>query len=166
MEKKEVMGGLAKILLSAGFLSVLFWYGGEHNITIQQSTETLAKVSLLFVAFIELLDRYADMGKLYGKFAKGRNEILGALLFGGVGFALALWALTGTLTLSGASTPAALFVAGLTSLYIFAPDTGKDPWYFIAWLGATLATHFQYLAILPQGYNPIAHVISWLVVLL
>lgn len=149
----EYMKKLAKLLLAAGFLGFLLYYAGQHAVTVQQTTETMAKVSFVFVLFIELLDKFADMGKLYGKFSKDRNSIIGGLLFGGLGFAIVLWALTGTLTLAGASTPAAVLVAGFTAFYIFAPDTGKDEWYFIAWLAANIATKFQYISLLPAGFT-------------
>ena len=149
----EYMKKVAKWLLTAGLIGLLLYYAGQHALTVQQTTETMAKVSFAFVLFIELLDKFADMGKLYGKFSKDKNSILGGLVFGGLGFAIVLWALTGTLTLSGASTPAAVVIAGFTALYIFAPDTGKDEWYFMIWLAANIATKFQYLHLLPSGFT-------------
>ncbi len=146
--KKPLRWGLA-----AGFLGLLLYYGSQHAVTIQQTTVAMAKISLIFVVFVEVLDHYADMGKFYGKFLGGRNSILSGLIIGGVGFAIVFWALTGTLRFSGAAAPAAMLVAGFTALYIFAPDTGSDEWYFIVWLAANIATKFQYITFIPQGLS-------------
>nr|ADF80231.1 t26-7p [Thermococcus sp. 26/2] len=164
MEKKDIGMKLAKWGLSSGLMGLLLYYAGQHAVTVQQTTETMAKVSFAFVLFIELLDKFADMGKLYGKFSKDRNSIIGGLIFGGLGFAIVLWTLTGTLKLSGASTPAAVVVAGFTALYIFAPDTGRDEWYFMAWLAANIATKFQYFQLLPAGFTipGVSMMLSWL----
>ena len=64
-----------------------------------------------------------------------------------------LWALTGTITMNvGAYRPANIFIAGIISLYIFAPETGDDELVLWAWIAATIATKGQYLAIMP-GWN-------------
>ena len=146
-----------KTALASGFLGLLLWYGAEHSITIAQTNTALASIPLAFVALIEIFDKIADKNDfynaLYKQFGASRSRgsaILISLLFAGLGMLVILWALTGTITMNlGSYGPANVFVAGIISLYIFAPETGDDELLLWAWIAATIATKGQYLSLFP-----------------
>ena len=159
-----------KTALASGFLGLVLWYGAEHNVTIAQTNVALASIPLAFVALIEVFDKIADKNDFYNSLYKqfGANKsrgsaVLMSLLFAGLGMFVVLWALTGTITTNiGSYGPANVFVAGIISLYIFAPETGDDELLLWAWIAATIATKGQYLAILP-GWNSHFNSLSMLV---
>lgn len=146
-----------KTALASGFLGLLLWYGAEKSITIAQTNTALASIPLAFVALIEIFDKIADKNDYYTSLYKqfGANTsrgsaVLTSLLFAALGMFVILWALTGTITMNlGSYGPANVFVAGLISLYIFAPETGDDELLLWAWIAATIATKGQYFALLP-----------------
>ncbi|WP_238565076.1 hypothetical protein [Thermococcus litoralis] len=125
-----------------------------------QINTALASIPLAFVVLIEIFDKIVDKNDFYNSLYKqfGANKsrgsgILISLLFAALGMAVILWALTGTITMNlGTYGPANIVVAGLISLYIFAPETGDDELLLWAWIAATIATKGQYLALLP-GWN-------------
>lgn len=146
-----------KTALASGFLGLLLWYGAEKSITIAQTNTALASIPLAFVALIEIFDKIADKNDYYTSLYKqfGANTsrgsaVLTSLLFAALGMFVILWALTGTITMNlGSYGPANIFVAGLISLYIFAPETGDDELLLWPWIAATIATKGQYFALLP-----------------
>lgn len=146
-----------KTALASGFLGLVLWYGAEHNVTVAQTNVALASIPLAFVALIEIFDKIADKNDFYNSLYKqfGANKsrgsaVLISLLFAALGMFTILWALTGTITMNlGSYGPANVFVAGIISLYIFAPETGDDELLLWAWIAATIATKGQYLALLP-----------------
>ena len=148
---------LLKTALASGLLGLILHYGAEHSVTIGQVNTALASIPLAFVALIELFDKIADKNDFYNSMYKqfGANKsrgsaVLISLLFAGLGMFVVLWALTGTITMNlGDYGPANVVVAGLISLYIFAPETGDDELLLWAWIGATIATKGQYIALFP-----------------
>jgi len=146
-----------KTALASGFLGLLLWYGAEKSITVSQVNVALASIPLAFVALIEVFDKIADKNdfynSLYKQFGASKSRgtaILSSLLFAALGMFVVLWALTGTITMNlGSYGPANVFVAGLISLYIFAPETGDDELLLWAWIAATIATKGQYLSLFP-----------------
>ncbi|MFA4663364.1 hypothetical protein [Pyrococcus kukulkanii] len=163
MDRKLKIGQwLLKTALASGLLGFLLAYAADHSVTIAETNVALASIPLAFVILIELFDRFADKNDFYNKlYAYATNSPAGksrisavivSLLFAGLGFFVVVWALTGTITMNiGTISPANIFVAGLIALYIFAPETGDDELLLWLWLGATIATKFQYLTILPPG---------------
>lgn len=149
-----------KTALASGFLALVLWYGADHSVTVEQINTALASIPLAFVALIEIFDKIADKNDFYTSLYKqfGANKsrgsaVLTSLLFAALGMFVILWALTGTITMNlGNYGPANVFVAGLISLYIFAPETGDDELLLWAWIAATIATKGQYFALLP-GWN-------------
>ena len=154
-----------KTALAAGFLGLLLEYGARHSVTIAETNQALASVPLAFVILIEVFDKLADKNDFYNKLYAGVGGALGqkrsrasailvSLLFAGLGMFLIIWALTGTISMNmNAITPANLFVAGLISLYIFAPETGDDELILWAWLGATIATKGAYITLVPKIFG-------------
>nr|WP_216082425.1 hypothetical protein [Pyrococcus abyssi]QFN51300.1 conserved pT26-2 family protein [Pyrococcus abyssi] len=150
---------LLKTSLASGLLGALLWYGSQHSITVAQVNEAVASLPLVFVVLIEVFDKIADKNDYYNKlytYAIGKQKsrigaVLISLIFAGLGMFVVIWALTGTITMNiKAYTPAVFFTAGLISLYIFAPETGDDELLLWWWIGATIATHGQYITILPN----------------
>jgi len=149
---------MLKTALASGLLGFLLYYAAEHSITIAQTTNALASIPLAFVLLIEIFDKVADKNDyynaLYKQFGAGKSRASGvliSLLFAGLGMFVIIWALTGTISFSlGAIGPANIFVAGLISLYIFAPETGDDELLLWAWLGATIATKGAYITLIPM----------------
>ncbi|NJD99525.1 hypothetical protein E3E26_06970 [Thermococcus sp. LS1] len=147
--------------LASAFLGVLLWYGAEKSITVAQVNTALASVPLAFVALIELFDKIADKNdyynRLYATFGAKKSRagaILTSLFFAALGMFVVIWALSGTITMNlGTIGPENIFVAGLISLYIFAPETGDDELLLWAWIGATIATKGQYLVLFPQMWG-------------
>ena len=149
---------LLKTALAGGLLGLLFSYAADNSVTIEQTVNALASIPLAFVVLIEIFDKVADKNDYYNalvkQFATNKSKasgILMSLIFAGLGMFVIIWALTGTITMNlGTIGPANVFVAGLISLYIFAPETGDDELLLWAWLGATIATRGELLAILPS----------------
>ncbi|NJE84355.1 hypothetical protein E3E23_00645 [Thermococcus sp. CX2] len=150
-----------KTALASAFLGALLWYGAEKSVTVAQINVALASVPLAFVALIEIFDKVADKNdyynKLYATFGAKKSRagaILTSLLFAALGMFVVIWALTGTITMNiGTIGPENIFVAGLISLYIFAPETGDDELLLWTWIGATIATKGQYLVLVPQMWG-------------
>jgi len=146
-----------KTALASGFLGLVLWYGAEHSVTMAQLNVALASIPAAFVILIEIFNKIADKNDFYNSLYKqfGANKsrgtgVLVSLLFAALGMFVILWALTGTITMNvGTYGPANVVVAGIISLYIFAPETGDDELVLWAWLAATIATKGQYLAIMP-----------------
>lgn len=150
-----------KTALASGLLGLLLSYAASKNVTIAQTNVAFASIPAAFVILIELFDKFADKNDFYNKLYAGAGNVLGnrksragavliSLLFAGLGMFVIIWALTGTITMNlGTIGPANFFVAGLIALYIFAPETGDDELLLWAWLGASIATKFQYFSILP-----------------
>jgi len=151
-----------KTILASGLLGLLLAYAAEKNVTIAQTNTALASIPLAFVILIEIFDKIADKNDFYNKLYAGAGGMLGnrksrasavliSLLFAGLGMFVIIWALTGTITMNiNTVGPANLFVAGLISLYIFAPETGDDELLLWAWLGATIATKGAYFMLIPK----------------
>lgn len=158
MKKLDWGKWLLKTAIASGLLGMLLYYAAENSVTIGQVNTALASIPLAFVVLIEIFDKMADKNdyynSLYKQFGanKGRGSaILISLLFAALGMFVIIWALTGTITMNlGTIGPANIFVAGLISLYIFAPETGNDELLLWAWLGATIATKGAYLTLIPK----------------
>ena len=150
-----------KTVLASGLLGLLLWYGAEKSVTVAQVNTALASIPLAFVALIELFDKIADKNDFYNGLYKqfGANKsrgsaVLISLLFAALGMFVIIWALAGTITMNlGTIGPANILVAGIISLYIFAPETGDDELLLWAWIAATIATKGAYLTLLPGMFG-------------
>lgn len=152
---------LLKTGLASIFLGILFWYASTKNVTVAETINALASIPLAFVILIEVFDKVADKNDYYNKLVatfgakKSRGTaILTSLIFAALGMMVIIWALVGSITVNAGVVGAAnLFVAGLISLYIFAPETGDDELLLWAWLGATIATKGAYLILFPRMFG-------------
>ena len=150
-----------RILMGASMIGLLLMYGSSKNVTIAELAKVIANTSVVVVIAVELLDKIADKSvyvKLYGRFYRATGVSPGtkssmlvsiitpAVVSIGV-FALTLYLVAGTLAFSlGAYSPAVILWAGAIATYIMLPETGDDELIAWAWLGATIATHGQYLS--------------------
>lgn len=152
---------LLKTGLASVFLGLLFWYASSKNVTVSETVNALASIPLAFVILIEVFDKVADKNDYYNKLVatfgakKSRaTAILTSFIFAALGMMAIIWALVGSITVNAGVVGAAnLFVAGLISLYIFAPETGDDELLLWTWLGATIATKGAYLTLLPRMFG-------------
>ena len=135
----------------------LFWYGSSHEATVSDLTKVVAGTSIFLIVGAEILDKIAgreDYAKLYGwaygKLSGGKGGmftgILSVLLMSAIIFGVALYLIAGSITFSlNSYSPATLLWAGLVATYITLPETGDNELLLWIWLGATIATHGQYL---------------------
>lgn len=149
-----------RVLMGASLMALLFMYGGSKNVTVAELVKVIASTNVFVVIAVELLDKITDKSvyvKLYGGFYRAtgvspgtRSSLLVSIITPavvGIGvFALTLQLVAGTLVFSlGAYSPAVLLWAGALATYIMLPETGDDELIAWAWIGATIATHGQYL---------------------
>ena len=135
----------------------IFYYSSQHSIVFNDIMITFASIPLLICLLVEGLDRFVDKKSIYSQlysFGRQKSFLYSAaltLLGAGLGFFTLLWALVGAFTFNvGALSPSLYVVAGFLSLYVMAPETGRDFIIFYLFIGATLAAFAQYLTIIPR----------------
>ena len=146
-----------RVFMGASMVGLLLMYGSSKNVTIAELTKVIASTNIFLVAGVELLDKVTDKStyaKMYGYVYKQwagqkRNDLAGILspiIVSVLVFLAVLYLVAGNLVFSlGAYSPAVILWAGAIATYVMLPETGDDELIAWAWLGATIATHGQYL---------------------
>ncbi|MCS3922589.1 hypothetical protein M2325_001285 [Methanococcus voltae PS] len=134
-----------------GVGALLYWLNTQ-SVNINEVTTAFASLPFAVIVFIELLDKYADVSKMYSKIipAGTTNYLIKTVITAIIAFIAVLYATMGTITLSsGSITVPAVISAAVCSLYILAPETGDDELLLYLWLGATVATFGANITLLP-----------------
>jgi len=146
-----LLRGILAGLMFAGLL----WYGSSHEATVSDLTKVIAGTSFWLILGAEILDKIAgkeDYAKMYawmgGKLGRGGSAggLFAVIIMSAIIFAAALYFVAGSITFNlNSYSPATLLWAGLVATYITLPETGDNELLFWIWLGATIATHGQYI---------------------
>ncbi|MBA2864892.1 hypothetical protein HNP94_001931 [Methanococcus maripaludis] len=133
----------------------LMWYVMNNSVMGSDVVRGFAAVPIVFYLMAELLDTIVDMNKVVytplfknysGPAAIGLTVITIVCMF-----FVTLWALSGSITLSiGSAGASGVVVAAIFALYLLAPNTGKEKLLLYMFIGATLATKFAYMSIIPS----------------
>jgi hypothetical protein len=148
-----LLRGIILSLLMGGVM----YYASNHSIVVNDIVVAFASIPLLFVILIEMLDRFIDKKSIYTRLyeaGSGVNSTVFVLGGIGVSFVSITLLLANALTLSfGNLSPTVYVVSGIISLYVLAPDTGKEYYILYLFVGATIATFAKYLSIIPGGFH-------------
>lgn len=148
---------LARVIFGASMVALLLMYGSSRNVTVSELTKVIASTNVFLVAGVEILDKISDRstyarmyGFVYQKWAgQRRNDLAGILspiLVSAFVFLSVLYLVAGNLSFTlGSYSPAVLLWSGTLATYVMLPETGDDELIAWIWLGATIATHGQYL---------------------
>jgi len=149
-----------RVLMGSALIALLLMYGSSKNVTTSELTKVIASTNVLIIAAVEILDKITDRStyvRMYAGFYRAtgvspgsRGSFIVSILtpaIVGLGiFALMLYITAGTVSFSlGSYSPAVILWAGALATYTMLPETGDDELIAWAWLGATIATHGQYL---------------------
>ncbi|MBA2852965.1 hypothetical protein HNP89_000922 [Methanococcus maripaludis] len=137
----------------AGFAGIM-WYIMNNSVMGSDVVRGLAAVPFVFYLLVELLDTIVDMNKvvytpLFKNYSGYVAIVLTVLTVVSL-FFVTLWALSGSITLSiGSMGASSVVVAAIFALYLLAPNTGKEKLLLYMFIGATIATKFAYMSIIP-----------------
>jgi len=135
--------------------AALMWYVMNNSVVGSDVVRGFAAVPFVFYLTAELLDTIVDMNKVvYTPLFKnysGYVAIALTVVTITCMFFVTLWALSGSITLSiGSAGASSVVVASVFALYLLAPNTGKEKLLLYMFIGATIATKFAYMSMIPS----------------
>ncbi|MBP2202165.1 hypothetical protein J3E07_001606 [Methanococcus voltae] len=143
---------IPKAAAAALGIGVLLYWLNSQSVNISQITTAFSSIPVVVIIFIELLDKYADVGKMYSKIIPSgtSNYLIKTVITAAIAGVAVLYATMGTIAItSGGITVPAIVSAAICAIYVIAPETGDDELLLYLWLGATVATFGSYISLLP-----------------
>ncbi len=140
-----------KTLLVVAIGGFIVKWAISQNATVNDYMTAIAKINIVVIIGIELLDKISDRFDYVSMFqAMYKKDTkygwLGGILIGAGAFFVVLYIMAGTISMSfGAYKPGVILAAATCALYIVMPETGDDELIFWLWGIAQVATGGAYL---------------------